>query len=1435
MEILKNTCELVDDFVSSGSSSDIDGSQEFWNNLSKDHLAAQTYVECLIYKYIALSCGLGNKPLFPTLTQIKNICAPTEPRDGSNASPITGPRNSSSSKSKHTIGHHEQTDNKSTPKRKFNVSRRRSEDNKKNKKESEAGEFRRKNSKNMSKSMQSLEACDQQDDKMDDPNATVQHNVLMTLNYVSKMCDMSKWDFAKLRDVFLTWNKARGWEQTSSSYEYMVMKRFSVFMSGSSKDDEHLRKATNDIFFSLIKPSDDFSIVDERHVGESVNYWEVRHKILTRPEESVAVIKCLTQIAKKVIDDSDESKILPTLHIFCETLIMSPHTPLEVLQECYTTFEQFYIWPTYVAHPVREVLDMIHMEMKSPGHFYRMIFLQDCELTLPSHLFAKMPSSETFVLIDSDLAENEALIESFKKLRLSQAASTKLPSDVEKQRFLIKHVFESVFGDACCDMATLDQTLRTIPDDITQEKCFEALLIMEEASMKSNHRLAQDYLRAELEAFSDGLADSIEGHTEGSTDSENPETPKLNRRVNVIYEKCRIRDSSASFSGMLPTSPTRNNSYLRRNTYSLTSSDGKTSTKKFSSMSSDSLAEVIGAKISTRTFTQADICDTLYHLVRDTAKQYVQEKKFGAKLNFSRKDSRLIHEDQEAYRDSGVIDDDEQSTEEKTGTADGPKEISPESSSNSSEKSATVPELEGNADDQDQNDFLKDFMEKGFDSDSDELTRLLSAMSFDQRKSFVFDRLHESQDQKTARPRLSTTSTSSNIVIQTTVETVDDVVRSPQTSAGATQQDDMPVVETQPPTIKTSFEQNPMLVVRRRSSKTENKTLNRISRFVRPKKRSGKKGQSEGELTSLSSSDSMTSVSSSTTSEDINVDGSSLRVRTSSETTVTKRKKGKFDTVSYQSPKKSRNKLRHTLGTDILPSHLNLSVRSLPSRERLSIFGNEFLIDPKTPSSSRLDFSDNEQNAGLRNSLNRTQSAGTDTGSQKRLSLGSVGKHDEIHLTVVDDDDETRRRIDSGIGPEGGQDVRRRQTASSYFQHKEHEDLGIGGVKFALKESMRANRRGRMSVSDDLEERPVYKKVVKLIFVGNDKTVGHLSRAYYELRRRLMSRAPVFQHIDLRLFFIPVSTNNCAAKDDILCGIHPIKCDIRVGELLGKYDPWYHTVVALSVNNLTRVYPKISSSEDHKEEPATPKKSITSRKLLSPQEVIAATLLSYSRFAVSRTDLSMFKINMISSSGDTFTDIFCCQLQVGHEAYKTAVKSGRYGKLGKLVDLTNDTGPPPAYTKIVYSKWGMDGQIVSTREIEDAFYHTVSVIPMSFLKNDFRGTDILQLLLIDNEKREKMARRTPNAKHSVTELAEIAGGVVDIGSMRMDVIRPVQGTFALTLDDTKIYTNIKSIEVGPCFAPGAESLERSARNTRRRLRGDHITKLPLQTFWPVRH
>lgn len=34
-------------------------------------------------------------------------------------------------------------------------------------------------------------------------------NILFSLSYMTRMCDLTKWDFAKLRDVFLTWNKGK--------------------------------------------------------------------------------------------------------------------------------------------------------------------------------------------------------------------------------------------------------------------------------------------------------------------------------------------------------------------------------------------------------------------------------------------------------------------------------------------------------------------------------------------------------------------------------------------------------------------------------------------------------------------------------------------------------------------------------------------------------------------------------------------------------------------------------------------------------------------------------------------------------------------------------------------------------------------------------------------------------------------------------------------------------------------------------------------------------------------------------------------------------------------------------------------------------------------------------------------------------------------------
>ncbi|XP_039260966.2 uncharacterized protein LOC120337289 isoform X2 [Styela clava] len=1465
MTSLKEMCEMVDDFVANGgSTTKIDGSNEFWKKLNKDSAVAQLYTECLIYKYIAVSYGLGGRPLFNTLSQIKNISAPGSPHhksDLSGKSPSASPRGSltPTGKSKRGSGNFDQPipENKPTPKKKFNISRRKSEDSKKSKKELaiENSDFRRK-SKSVSKPNIVQETENTRAEKENLQQKSDLDRVLISLTYLAKMCDLTRWDFTKLRDVFLIWNKARGWEQNSSDYEFSVMKRFSMAPAANVYDMNHLTKCVNDVLSSVSHETGELSVCKSKIVGESVKYWEIRHKILARPEEAISVIKCLTEVAKKIFEDGEENKILPLLHILSETIIMSPHTPLELLQECYSTFEMFYVWPSYVAHPVKEVLDMIQLEMKCPGHFYRMIFFQDNEIPLADYLSAKMPSSETHVFIDESIPECEAVMEAFGKLRETRGSSSKLTDETGMFRYVMKHIFESVYGADCCDLATLEQSLESIPSELVPELCHEALSIMERASTMKTHGEAQDFLRVELETFSEKLVDFLEdkvGEKDASDMAEKDPLSHLkgsgHRRVSVLYETCRIRDpssparsSSVGQSGaVLPGTPRRNNSYLRRTASG--SLDNQTGAKKLAtkanSLAKDTPAELIGSKVSLYTFDKSELSDTMYELVRNSAKEYVQEKKRSTRKSIGRKRDSAHLDDQDAYRDSGVIDDEESNNETRNLTT-AVQHLRIEETEEESYKTNVVLRNKGDktplsnssstddseisftklAEAEDSDSFWKEFSEKGFDQEeNDDLTSLLKSMTFDQRKSFLLENTIKRRQSSSVEPVHSSITESEIIVNERDIPPCSSptimIERSESIETTTSSQ-----IETEVSVESGPNEQN----ITMRRKRNESKKYNRLSRFVRSKRRSTRKDKKEGELETISAAESRDSVSSmsstqsSTTSDEL-VDAQSLRTRTASDPVFGRKKRERWTRGTIgasSSPLITKNK-RSKLNVDVSPrSSFNLSIRSLPGHDRTSIIGNDIFTDGK------------QQQMENDYDPSRTNKASTPTdGESPRKSTFLIG--------AGEDDEDARRRIDSGIGHEHASDAMRKRTFSSFGKFREPEDHGIGGVKFAVKEAMRASRRGRISISDALEERTIHKKVVKLVFVGNDKTVGHMARAYYNLRKRQVTRAPLFQHIDLRLYFIPIGSNQPVANDNILSRADvPAQCDVKIGELLGTFDSWYHTAVTLSINNLVRVLPKISPPEDMDKEYTNTlggERQIAMHRLLAPQEVIASSLLSYSRFAVSRTDINMYRVVMVTSTGDVITDVFCCQLKIGHDAYTTAVKAGKFGKLGKLVDLSNDNGPPPAYTKIEYSKWSIDQQLIYTGKMEDTFYHTVCVTPMALCKNHFRGRDVLQLVLIDNEKREKSYRRASNNKLSSLEEVEIAGNVLDIGTMKIEVVRPSQGTFSLVMDNSEIYTSIKSVEISPCAAPELEMAQNKRRS--RLLRNHYLMHLPIRTFWPA--
>uniref|UniRef100_H2ZHT1 Uncharacterized protein n=1 Tax=Ciona savignyi TaxID=51511 RepID=H2ZHT1_CIOSA len=66
---LEEVCDLVDEFLCYEN----DKSEIFWNSLYNEPTLQQMYVQCLIYKYISITYGLGQKPLRQALRIIKNL------------------------------------------------------------------------------------------------------------------------------------------------------------------------------------------------------------------------------------------------------------------------------------------------------------------------------------------------------------------------------------------------------------------------------------------------------------------------------------------------------------------------------------------------------------------------------------------------------------------------------------------------------------------------------------------------------------------------------------------------------------------------------------------------------------------------------------------------------------------------------------------------------------------------------------------------------------------------------------------------------------------------------------------------------------------------------------------------------------------------------------------------------------------------------------------------------------------------------------------------------------------------------------------------------------------------------------------------------------------------------------------------------------------
>uniref|UniRef100_H2ZHU2 Uncharacterized protein n=1 Tax=Ciona savignyi TaxID=51511 RepID=H2ZHU2_CIOSA len=200
---------------------------------------------------------------------------------------------------------------------------------------------------------------------------------------------------------------------------------------------------------------------------------------------------------------------------------------------------------------------------------------------------------------------------------------------------------------------------------------------------------------------------------------------------------------------------------------------------------------------------------------------------------------------------------------------------------------------------------------------------------------------------------------------------------------------------------------------------------------------------------------------------------------------------------------------------------------------------------------------------------------------------------------------------------------------------------------------------------------------------------------------------------------------------------------------------------------------------------------------------------------------------MRTSTDDLVSEVFCSSVEIGHNAYKRAVKAGRFGKLVKLSDFSSD-GPPPTYSVIDYAKIGLNGSYLGLKTLNEAFYYSVQITPEELVHNNTKGSGTLLLKLVDNGKRLKAAKsaKTPSEE----EQPELPMSMIRVCELNMEVTQPPQGTITICLDNSLIFTNIKSIEIQRCIAPEYEKP-----NVRKRRHTQNVSRamsLPIKTFWP---
>ncbi|XP_074521583.1 phosphoinositide 3-kinase regulatory subunit 6 [Halichoeres trimaculatus] len=325
---------------------------------------------------------------------------------------------------------------------------------------------------------------------------------------------------------------------------------------------------------------------------------------------------------------------------------------------------------------------------------------------------------------------------------------------------------------------------------------------------------------------------------------------------------------------------------------------------------------------------------------------------------------------------------------------------------------------------------------------------------------------------------------------------------------------------------------------------------------------------------------------------------------------------------------------------------------------------------------------------------------------------------------------------------------------------EDHVGLGGGSGCRGGRKEQTLQRRAGSNVLQNPFNKQQKQFTARIVVMGDDRILGHLTKAYYFFRKREARRLFLTMKVNLQFYYIPVCrpTNPTSPSNENLNKPKETLC--ALGSYLSMVDPWYNS----NIRGLGCMIPKLA--EMQKANPGRPK-----------EPFISDVISYYVRTGHQPVYFTIYYVKILFNSiiKDPVEDVFLTHVEVEFPEFRQNMASAKEKQkkssgefYGPVVSIN--------YRRVLLSGRDVDkGLSVRTSGAQ------ISAIP----NNEAEDLNCLTLTLNEPPTKSKhgaQSFRTNNIKFRSLES------------------RPF--TVILDRDHRRAYKDVQSIEITPCLDPG---------------------------------